>query len=155
MLSFAPILECGKTKRSCGQGNDTEKPKTIKSKEGWIKHVEDSFLRADNEQSKLTQGVLGIEGMCGVKNRHFLNNICNFAGCEYVEIGSLAGASLCAAIYDNAVSATAIDNWSQFGGPKKKFHQNIKTYASGALLNIVDDDCFALDVTRLPACNVF
>lgn len=144
MLKFLPKFEGEKTK-----------PKEIISKEGWINHVEDSFLYAENKLSKLTQGVLGVEGMCGVKNRHFLNNICDFEGCEYVEIGSFAGASLCAALYSNALSATAIDNWSQFGGPKEKFYKNIKAYAGDTLLNIIEDDCFRVDVNRMQACNVF
>ena len=41
-------------------------------------------------------------GMSGIKGRHFLNNIINkYTGCNYLEIGTHVGSTLCSAFYDN------------------------------------------------------
>lgn len=157
MLRFVPILEPDKTKPLETRESRKIKilPKTLSNTQHWIDHIDQSFALAEIERSNLTHEILGINGMCGVKNRHFINNICNFEGCEYLEIGTFKGASLCAALHGNAISATAIDNWTGFGGPKDIFHDNLRTYAAGAQLDVIEKDCFSLDVSRMATCNVY
>lgn len=132
-----------------------KKARASKSKQEWVQHVRSAFTRANQKQSKLDHNVLSLYGMCGDKNRHLFNNLCNFEGCEYIEIGSLAGASLCSALYHNDISATAIDNWSQFGGPKDQFQKNVAQYKGISDLTVIEQDCFEVDISKLPTCNVF
>ena len=71
----------------------------------------------------------GIEGMSGARYRRFINALVRRApDPSYLEIGSWMGSTLCAAIEGNAVRALAIDNWSQFGGPKDAFLANVARF---------------------------
>lgn len=93
--------------------------------------------------------------MCGTFTRHFYNNLCGFEGCRYLEIGSWKGASLCAAMFQNPIAATSIDNWSLFGGPRDAFMHNVARYKGQCDLTIIEDDCFKVDTRSLGPFNVF
>ena len=44
-----------------------------------------------------------------------------------------------------------IDNWSEFGGPRDKFHKNIQTYLPNRTnFKIVDKDCWSVDIGDIP-----
>ena len=42
-----------------------------------IKHIEYSLSNTNNYVSKITNEILGMDGMSGKKTRHFYNNICS------------------------------------------------------------------------------
>jgi hypothetical protein len=71
---------------------------------------------------RLDQEILSMQGMSGRKYRTLVNNM---PDARYLEIGSWAGSTLCAAIYNNEVRALAIDNWSEFGGPAGDFMTSV------------------------------
>ena len=88
--------------------------------------VDAAFARARALQGKLDARVLDIEGMSGRKYRYFINNLVETVDqARYLEIGSWAGSTFCSAIFGNNVTATAIDNWSEFGGPINHFFYNV------------------------------
>jgi hypothetical protein len=72
-----------------------------------------------------------MEGMAGRRYREFVNHLVgSLADPRYLEVGSWTGSTLCAAIHGHAhVTALAIDNWSQFGGPRETFLRNLARYA--------------------------
>jgi hypothetical protein len=77
-------------------------------------------------------GFYSIEGMSGKKYRYFINTLVgSIADARYLEVGSWAGSTLCSAIHNNKVTAVAIDNWSEFGGPKKIFMENVQRFTTG------------------------
>lgn len=116
-----------------------------------VKSVESAYLR----QSKLTDEVLAIEGQSSAYNRHFLNNIVD-DGTSYLEIGTLKGSTLISALYQNRpVASYAIDNWSQFGGPKETFESNLAKYIPSANLKVFNIDAFLQDYSQLHEVNVF
>jgi hypothetical protein len=83
-------------------------------------------MRADIDRS---QGIYTIDGMSGARYRYFINALARSFGLPgYLEIGSWMGSTLCAAIHGNAVRALAIDNWSQFGGPRDAFLANVARF---------------------------
>ncbi len=127
----------------------------LQTADEWIAHVEASFEKAEQSTSRLSEEILSMEGMCGTFTRHFYNNVCNFEGCRFIEIGSWTGASLCSAMFRNHLSAVSIDNWSQFGGPKQIFLENVSKYKGHCELSIIEQDCFAVDMNELGSCNVF
>ena len=88
----------------------------------FIKKIHDSFRYANNKESKINNDILDIEGMSGVKSRHFFNNICSCDDTRYLEIGSFHGSTFSSALYKNKIQAVAIDNWCQFGYQKPKEH---------------------------------
>jgi hypothetical protein len=113
-----------------------------------IEHVKNSIQKAHNYESKLNEPILAIEGYTGKKVKHFLNNLCSLEESNYLEIGVFKGATLIAALYGNTQSlssATAIDNWSEFGGPKKTFLENTNLYLPRNSFWFFDNDCFTQD----------
>jgi hypothetical protein len=74
-------------------------------------------------------GIYRIPGMSGKRYRRFINRLVGtVSNARYLEIGSWAGSTLCSAIHNNKVWAVAIDNWSQFSGPKDVFMRNVRTF---------------------------
>ncbi len=74
----------------------------------------DSIYNANREISKIDDKILEIEGMSTPKVRHLMNNICNFQDCNFLEVGTYMGSTLCSAAYKNNGSFIGIDNFSEF-----------------------------------------
>ncbi|WP_149535495.1 class I SAM-dependent methyltransferase [Siccirubricoccus phaeus] len=91
-----------------------------------VKQVLAEAMRAEIDRS---QGIYAVEGMSGGRYRHFINHLIRaLPQPRYLEVGSWMGSTLCAAIHGNSVQALAIDNWSQFGGPKQAFLANVQAH---------------------------
>jgi Methyltransferase domain len=114
-------------------------------------HVNKSFLLALAETSEIDEALLTIEGMSGKKYRRFINNLIrSLKDTKYLEVGSWAGSTLCSAINGNSVCATAIDNWSQFGGPKDKFLENLNRFQTPkAYVNFIEEDFRKVDFSAI------
>lgn len=153
MLSFSHLLTPeSHSREELSSPTINAQPQTA---EEWIAHVVTSFKKAEQGESRLSDEILSIEGMCGTFTRHFYNNACNFDGCRFLEIGSWTGASLCSAMFRNHLSAVSIDNWSQFGGPKQVFLENVSKYKGNCDLSILEQDCFTVHTNELGSFNVF
>ena len=44
-------------------------------------HIETAFNNAENGISKITKDIINMEGMTGIKTRHFYNNLLNYYIC--------------------------------------------------------------------------
>jgi hypothetical protein len=124
---------------------------------GLAGHVYDAFLLAISETSELDPEVLGIRGMSGKKYRRFINNLIrSLQDTSYLEIGSWAGSTLCSAINRNNVRATAIDNWSQFGGPKNDFLANVARFKTPrSYVNFIEEDFRKVEFSTLGEFAVY
>src|SRR3954447_24894640 len=90
-----------------------------------VNKVSSAFQDALKAHGKLEEPVLSINGMSGRKYRLFINNLIGgMTNPRYLEVGVWAGSTLCSAISKNTVSALAIDNLSEFGGPSDQFYAN-------------------------------
>ena len=161
MLGFAePLIRAGREhtdKNDVGNGRAAKRhpqPRPDTAEE-WIAHVLDAFDIAKAEGSGLSADVLNLPGMCGRRNRHFLNALCAFENCRYLEIGSFKGASLCAAMYRNRISAVAIENWSQFDGPRIEFMAAITENRGTCKLQVIEQDCFTVEPAGLGPFDVY
>jgi hypothetical protein len=107
-----------------------------------VTKVRESFARASMNNSAIDPGVLKIPGMSGLKYRRFINNLVrSLEDASYMEVGSWTGSTLCSAISGNRVRAVAIDNWSQFGGPKEVFLENLRKFKTPEVdLTVIEDD---------------
>jgi hypothetical protein len=111
-----------------------------------VQHVIESIAKARAEQSSLAPQVLDIDGMSSSKVRHFLNQLCSLPGVSYFEVGCWKGSTLIAALYNNQpVQAIAVDDWSEFGGPRADFLRNIQRFLPSSPLQVVEGDCFSLN----------
>ena len=128
-----------------------------------IDHIETCLEKTNKNESKLNKSILDLGkedanfGMSGNKNRHFYNNIGSMDGINYLEIGTGAGSSLVSFLYKNNVKATCIDNFSFNEGKeqKEKFYDNIEKFNVNNNLQIIESDCFSVDVSTLDKFNVY
>lgn len=118
-------------------------------------HIETAFDNAEKGKSKITDGILNIDGMSGKKTRHFYNNLLNKDDARYLEIGTWKGSSVCSAMCGNKAKIVCIDNWSEFGCPKNEFLTNFNTYKGENEANFIEQDCYKVDISQLPKFNIY
>lgn len=120
----------------------------ILSEQLLINHIKNSIEKAQKGVSKLNSDILTIPGMSSHKVRHFLNNLCSLENAHYLEIGVWQGSTFISALHQNTdtlASAIAIDNWSEFNGPKNNFLSNTAKFLPKKTFLFVDHDCFTVD----------
>jgi hypothetical protein len=117
-------------------------------------HIELSFRNAENGISKITSDIISMDGMSGIKTRHFYNNLLNKNNMRYLEIGTWKGSSVCSAMYMNTAIVVCMDNWSEFGGPKDEFLLNFNKYKCENA-TFIESDCFNFDISSLPTFNIY
>lgn len=93
--------------------------------------------------------------MTGYKTRHFYNNLLSLENVRYLEIGCWKGSSACSALCGNKINITCIDNWSEFGGPKQEFIQNVQKFIGQNTLNYIENDCFKVDRSSLGKFDIY
>lgn len=121
-------------------------------------HLISSIEGAESNTSKIGESILSLEGMTGVKTRHFYNNICNMTDARYLEIGSWRGSSICSAIYENDLSAVCIDDFSEFNEkeyPGDTLRSNIKSLKGDNNIRFIESNCWDIDVSSLPKFNIY
>ena len=68
---------------------------------------------------------------------------------RYLEIGSWKGSSIAAAMCKNSMDVCiAIDNWSEFGGPKDEFVGVFSRYKGTNSASFIENDCFDPNLIR-------
>lgn len=127
-----------------------------------LKHVKQSIVNAYNENSKIDDKILSLEGMSSLKGRHLLNNLCSLENTKYLEIGVWRGSTLISALYKNHESllkAYAIDNWSEYDGEGSQaaFQRNISLYLEKYPLQFFSGDSFEFNVKEsiLEKINIY
>ena len=118
-------------------------------------HVINAFQNADKGISKITFDITTMEGMTGLKTRHFYNNLLNIADARYLEIGTWKGSSVCSAMCGNEAKVICIDNWSEFGGPKSEFLFAFEKFKGKNDASFIESDCFKVNVSLLPKFNIY
>jgi hypothetical protein len=117
--------------------------------------IETAFINAENNISKNINDIINMEGMSGTKTRHFYNNLLNTEDSRYLEIGTWKGSSVCSAMCGNKAKVVCIDNWSEFGGPKSEFLVNFEKFKGENQAIFIENDCYKVDVSKLPKFNIY
>jgi hypothetical protein len=120
-----------------------------------IDKLELFFENAENGISKIDENLKLMEGMSGIKTRHFYNNLLTIEGSRYLEIGTWKGSSVCSAMCGNSGSVVCIDNWSEFNGPKDEFLENFEKYKGKNDAKYIESDCFQLDINSVGKFNIY
>lgn len=97
------------------------------------------------EESKINNTILEIEGMSTPKVRHLLNNLCEFNGCKYLEVGSFKGSTLCSAMFANKAIATVYEDRSEFQDSNISLQQlrdNINRFCEPNSVNLREENFF-------------
>ena len=103
----------------------------------------DKALEFSNRHTKFPapREIRFTDGMSGQGFRAFLYKLSDSLGeFEYLEIGVWKGSTAKCVLYSDKVSATLVDNWSQFGGPKAKAIKNLDKFISSKKARILDQD---------------
>lgn len=122
--------------------------------------IDNAYKGISKIDNKTEQGkeILNHQGMSGKKTRHLYNNLLSCKihnGVEikmpkYLEIGVWYGSSSISGIYKNDVNGYFIDNWSQFGGDKKVFINNITKYLTKeSECYFLEGDCWKINRDKL------
>ena len=118
-------------------------------------HLLNSFQKAEEEVSNITDELIELDGMTGTLTRHFYNNLMSMPDARYLEIGTWKGSSVCSAMCGNKAKITCIDNWSEFAGPKEEFLANFNKFKGSNDATFIEADCFQVDVSTLPKFNIY
>ena len=120
-----------------------------------VQHVSRAVVRAYDEQSKLPPGILALPGYSSAKVRHLLNNLCDFPSCRYLEIGTWKGSTVLSASYRNAGSFVAVDDFSQFDGPRAECEANRLAWKDDCRFVLHDAGAWQLDLETIGPVNVY
>ena len=106
---------------------------------------------------KLPSTIRFMDGMSGKKYRNLINNLVGSTpDARYLEVGSWAGSTACSAIYGNTVTATCIDNWSEFGGPKHAFLSNVGSHLTDKIkFTFIEKDFRQVDYKNIGKYNIY
>jgi hypothetical protein len=99
-----------------------------------------------------------MDGMSGKRYRYLINNLVELTeNPRYLEIGSWLGSTACSALYGNISKALCIDNWSEFGGPREMFLQNIDAIKKTAKIDFtfLESDYRQVNYANLGKFNIF
>ena len=110
-----------------------------------ITKVEMALAKALHHESILPPEVLNLHGMSSAKVRHFLSNLVQ-PWDAYLEIGSWTGSTFISATYGKEFERqpVAVDNFSEFGGPRDQFIANASRLLPHGW-RLIEMDCFTLD----------
>jgi Methyltransferase domain len=116
-----------------------------------------AFSRATKGKSRLSDAVLGMPGMSGRRYRMFINDLVRHVpDARYLEVGTWAGSTACAAMEGNRVSMLCIDDWSQFGGPKDAFLKHIEMFRNDAVhFDFIETDFRNVDASKIGRFNIY
>jgi hypothetical protein len=115
-----------------------------------------AFEDAMGLRGRLQENAFQINGFSGRKFRLFMNNLIgNVLKPSYLEIGLFHGASFCPAIFKNRVRAVGVDNWTEYGGTRTIFEENLAQFKSeGADVEIIQKDFREVDYAALAPFNI-
>lgn len=134
-------------------------------------HIDTSVEKSNKAISHIAPEVLSILGMSQYKNRHLMNNLASFKGCNYLEVGLYKGSTFISALsnnLENISSAIGIDDWSEFqdhaiedetGTPisvKEQFVDNLnKIIGPNEKVKWFDANAFQFEKGELNNINLF
>jgi Methyltransferase domain len=119
--------------------------------------VFESLTRVLRGETRLPPAIFDIDGMSGRRYRSLINDaMATLPDARYLEIGSWAGSTACSAMYGNPLTITCIDNWSEFGGPKQQFLDNVAMARSDAAnFTLIESDFRQIDYRQIGRFNTF
>jgi hypothetical protein len=119
--------------------------------------LEQAYLMAMDQNTKLSDQVLTMPGMSGGKYRTLINRLIEKThNARYLEIGSWKGSTACSAMYGNTVTATCIDNFTFGGFSKDDLVNNTNSVITDNInFTLLDGDFRQIDYNAIGKFNVY
>lgn len=130
-----------------------------KKKNNYVESVEAAFNAIDYHD--IPGYIARVPGTSGQSYRKFVNALVSkLDDPRYMEIGSLIGSTVCAALTGNKVSALCVENWSGNSIPdqtKHLFQQHVGLAMTDKLnsVAICESDYKSIDYTQMGKYNIF
>lgn len=120
------------------------------------KAIRDAFQDAMAMRGRLREDAFRVPGFSGKKFRMLMNNLMSeVPDPRYMEIGLFHGASFCSALFKNRLRAVGIDNWSEYGGKRQVFTDNLEKFLSDESdVEIIEQDFRTIDYEALGKFNI-
>lgn len=122
-------------------------------------HIDSAIERALRGESHLDPAVLDILGFATPTMRHMFNNLCHVEGLTYLECGTYAGATFCAAVNNNPARVIGIDNfsqaWHEGRDVAQEFFGNHARFSADPMLFFYRADCFTTGLIIERRIDVF
>jgi hypothetical protein len=125
-------------------------------KDALVTAVRDAFQDAMALRGRLREDAFKVNGFSGRKFRMLVNNLMNeVPDARYMEIGLFHGASFCSALFKNKLRAVGIDNWTEYGGKRQLFEENLSLFKSELTdVEIIEKDFRKVDYANIGKFNV-
>jgi hypothetical protein len=119
--------------------------------------LEQAYLMATEQNTKLPDRILTMPGMSGGKYRTLVNRLIEHTpNARYLEIGSWKGSTACSAMYGNTVTATCIDNYTFGGFSKDDLVSNTNSVINDNInFTLLDGDFRQVDYNAIGKFNVY
>ena len=130
-------------------------------KDNYFLKLKKSLEKAQALDSKIPLWIKNLEGLSGKKYRYLLNNLIEiFPDPKYLEIGSWLGSTACSAMYQNSLSITCIDNWSEtfkdIRNQSDIFSKNIRKSSNKNInFKIIEKDFRKINYSMIGKFNIF
>lgn len=121
--------------------------------------IKDAYEKSLLNSSNLPEWIVNYNGASGKKYRHMINNlVANIENARYLEIGMWTGSTLFAAMANNKVKVTGIDNWTKgfYGDVKNWFYQNLSSCVSfDNQISLYETEFQKIDYSQIGKHNIF
>ena len=117
--------------------------------------IEKSYENAEKNISKINNDIMNIDGMTGIKTRHFYNNILNTDDSRYLEICCWKPSSVYWAMYNNNAKILCIENYNKLADAKNEFLNNLNKFKGNNEVIFIESNCFELDISKLSKFNIY
>lgn len=129
------------------------------SSHSYARIIEDAYKKSCLDVTHLPEWVINYDGASGKRYRYMINHIVsNLENPRYLEIGMWTGSTLFAAMANNKVKVTGIDNWTQgfYGDVKNWFYQNLANCVTfDNQISLYETEFQKIDYKQIGKHNVF
>ena len=150
-------LKLGGVKRVGNKWDESEASKLTEEQKVLVELVQKSISFANRPTFfPCTPSIRFPVGMSGQRFRAFLHHLSNqLLDFQYLEIGVWQGSTANAVLRGNCQHALLIDNWSEFGGPKRKAKRRLEKFIEANKVTLLDHDFKSISWSKKYACDLY
>ncbi len=123
--------------------------------EAYISFIDTAMDNAENGISNISDEIKTMNGNTGIRTRHFYNNLLNLEDVRYLDIGTLNGSSVCAAMCNKSAKVVSIDDWTTVDSSvKEEFITKFEEFKGSNDASYIDCNYFQESFADLGKFNI-